>query len=180
MITVWSCTKENQVAQQVQNEGLLPTDLNVNALIKNFKQKVAHYRKNPSLKSGESLPADSALWYMEATINYSHGFPNELYEEFHTDTLTITIEKNSDGDVDLVELTQKYDQMKSDVALVYNASTYTEKGLTLVDLTEVSETDNELILYVKSTTGKINPDTTTKNNFIGNCELTAIRKCFKC
>jgi len=168
---IYSCSKDDAAHQKQQKPQMSERHLKINSVINTFKDKMAYTRKNPMLKSGETIPADSALWYLEASINYSHGFPNEYYEEFQTDTLTITIEKNSDGDVDLEELTQKYDQMKSEVALVYNASTYTEKGLTLVDLTEVSETDNELVLSVKSITGKINPDPdTTKNNFIGNWE----------
>ncbi|NOX46890.1 MAG: hypothetical protein GXO89_07925, partial [Chlorobi bacterium] len=62
MITMYSCAKENQTTDRAPAPstmqqastlvgGLTPTDLKVNALIKNFKQKVAYYRKNPTLKS---------------------------------------------------------------------------------------------------------------------------------
>ncbi len=167
----YSCTKDNNtsVKKPEQQGNLSANDLKVNNLINGFKQKMGYLRKNPNLKSGETLPADSALWYLEATINYSHGFPNKYYEEFQIDTTTITVAKNSDGTVDLTELTQKYEEMKAEVATVYNASAYTEKGLALVDLKEISETDNELVLSVKSTTGKIDPDPdTTKYNYIGD------------
>lgn len=171
IFVIYSCTKENNTSNEKpgQQSNLSANDIKVNNLINGFKKKMAYYREHPELKSGENLPADSALWYLEATINYSHGFPNEYYEEFHTDSLTLTVLKNSDGEVDLTELTQKYDQMKADVATAYNASAYTEKGLALVDIEEVSETDNEIVLSVKSTTGKINPDPdTTKYNYIGD------------
>ena len=169
---MFSCTKENNESVKQTNpaeSNLSMKDLKINNIIKKFKEKVAYYKANPNLKDGETVPADSALWYLEATINYSHGFPNEYYEEFHTDSLSLTLSKNSDGEIDMTELAQKYDQMKAEVATVYNASTYTDKGLAMVDLKQVSETDNELVLSVKSTTGKIDPDPdTTKYNYIGD------------
>ncbi|NOX45654.1 MAG: hypothetical protein GXO89_01580, partial [Chlorobi bacterium] len=133
---------------------LTPTDLKVNALIKNFKQKVAYYRKNPTLKSGESLPADSALWYLEATINYSHAFPNEYYNQFEVDTSYLAVPLNGDGTVDMAVLTQKYDEMKAKVADDYHNSSFTEKGLGYVSLTEISQNNGEMSLIVESGTGK--------------------------
>ncbi len=145
--------------------------LEINRLIKTFKTKMAEIRKNPNIKSSETVPTDSALWYLEATINYSHGFPNEYYQEFTTDSLTLTLEKNSDGKVNLTELTAKYDLMKAEVAAAYHSSDYAEKGLAVVDLEKNAETDNEIFITVHSTTGKINPNPDTlNNNFLGDWE----------
>ncbi|MEZ5197835.1 MAG: hypothetical protein R2764_16040 [Bacteroidales bacterium] len=172
LIIVFSCSKEssNNVDAD-KNIQLTGYEILVNKSIKDFKQKMEYVRANPYLKSGESVPADSVLWYLEATINYSHGFPNEYYQEFQTDSLTLSIDKNEDGSVDMAELTQEYDLMKSEVATAYNASTFTNKGLTLIDLEVTSETDEEIVISATSITGKINPNPdTTKWYNVGSWE----------
>ncbi len=159
VIIFFACTKENNEAA-IQNSpaqtNLTQNDLKINNLIKTFKDKIAYYKANPDLKDGETVPADSALWYLEATINYSHAFPNEYYDGFEIDTSYITVPVNSDGTVDMSVLTQKYEEMKSNVAADYHNSQFTEKGLSFVDLSEVSGSDNTLTLEVKTATGEKN------------------------
>ncbi|NOX45490.1 MAG: hypothetical protein GXO89_00750, partial [Chlorobi bacterium] len=132
---------------------LTPTDLKVNALIKNFKQKVAYYRKNPTLKSDESLPADSVLWYLEATINYSHAFPNEYYAEMESTELVLTVPVDNSGEVDMAVLIQKYDEMKASITTVYNNSGFDNKGLVLVDILGSSQISGEITLEVEAVVG---------------------------
>ncbi len=169
MAAIFSCSKKEAAHQKQQNPQMSERHIEINRLITTFKTKMADIRKNPNAKSSEAVPADSALWYLEATINYSHGFPNEYYQEFTTDSLTLTIAKNSEGKVNLTELTAKYDQMKTEVAAAYHASAYGDKGLAVVDLEKETETDNEITISVKSITGKINPNPDTlNNNFLGD------------
>ncbi len=164
MITMYSCTKENQTTDRAPAPatmqqastlvgGLIPTDLKVNALIKNFKQKVAYYRKNPTLKSSETVPADSALWYLEATINYSHAFPNEYYEGFEIDTAYLSIAKDDNGNVDMVVLSQKYNELKVEVSTLYHGSSYENKGLAVVDLKEASQNGSGIVFIAETLTG---------------------------
>jgi hypothetical protein len=160
-VAIYSCSKDDAVHQNEKKPFMTERNLEINRLIVTFKDKMADIRKNPTAKNRETVAADSALWYLEATINYSHGFPNEYYQEFTTDSLSLTIEKNSDGNVNLTELTQKYDELKNDVAAVYHASDYEDKGLTVIDLSKTSETDSEITISVRSTIGKINPNPDT-------------------
>ena len=156
MIIAFSCSKETVNNENTVNNNkpqLSEFDKQVNKAINSFKQKMAYYRENPQLKSGESVPADSALWYLESTINYSHAFPNEYYYKFEVDTSYLTVPVNTDGTVDMAILTQKYDEMKTNVADDYHNSTFSEKGLSYVNITEVSQTNNELNLMVESGTG---------------------------
>ncbi len=161
LIIMFSCTKENNesVKQTSPAESnLSQQDIKVNNLIKTFKEKVLYYKANPGLKDGETVPVDSALWYLEATINYSHAFPNEYYSDFDIDTSYLTVPVNGDGTVDMATLTQKYEEMKTNVAADYHNSQFTEKGLKYVDLEEYSSTVNELTLEVKTATGEKNND----------------------
>ncbi|MEZ5197826.1 MAG: hypothetical protein R2764_15995 [Bacteroidales bacterium] len=80
IIIVFSCSKEmsnNFDTGTSKNNQLTEYEIQVNKSIKDFKQKMAYCRENPHLKSGETIPADSAVWLLEATINFSHAFPNE-------------------------------------------------------------------------------------------------------
>ncbi len=159
MITMFSCTKENKIADNVTaKSNLSPHDIKINKLINDFKTTMAYHKANPNLKDDELIPADSALWYLEATINYSHAFPNEYYKQFEVDTSYIAVPVNGDGTVDMAILTQKYEDMKTTVAADYHISAFTEKGLSFVDLSQISNNGSELTIMVKAATGEKGED----------------------
>ncbi|MEZ5198824.1 MAG: hypothetical protein R2764_21345 [Bacteroidales bacterium] len=115
-------------------------------------------RANPHLKSGESVPADSAVWLLEATINFSHAFPNEFYDETQTDEVTLTIPLKSNGIVDMVVLTQKYDEMKAGITTIYDSKSYENKALVLVDVINSAQTSDELTITAQTITGNKSND----------------------
>jgi hypothetical protein len=154
IVMVFSCSKEKVTDKPSAKHELTAYEVHINKTLKDFKQKMEFIRTNPMLKSGESVPADSAVWLLEATINFSHAFPNEFYSEFETDSLTLTVARNEDGTVSLDELTAKYDQMKDVVADVYNNSTYEEKGLAVVDLEVSGETEGEITITIGTSVGE--------------------------
>jgi hypothetical protein len=153
MILVFSCSKEESTQKIAPQKELTAYEVKVNKTLKDFKQKMEYSKANPYLKSLETVPADSALWLLEATINFSHAFPNEFYNEFETDSLTLTVNRNEDGSVDLNEMTSKYDEMKQAVADAYHNSGYEVKGLAVVDLTETTITESAIIINVEAITG---------------------------
>lgn len=149
-----SCKKENNaISETKENNNFSQKDLKINRLISGFIEKMENVRENPALKSGDEMPADSALWYIEATMNYSHSFPNEYYKEFKIDSAYFSIDKKTNGEVDLDELTQKYGALKSEVTNLYYASEFENKGLAVVDLTEISQTNDEISIMVETFTG---------------------------
>jgi len=131
----------------------------INNAIKSFRAKVNYISENPGYKSGEVLEADSAVWYLEATINYSHAFPNDYYGQMKIDTSYITLTRNNEGKVDMNELSLKYDQMKEGVSDAYNNSGFGEKGLVLVDLTEETFKSDEITVKIVAVTGEKNSTT---------------------
>ncbi len=153
MVMVFACSKENTNDKPAIKHELTAYEVHITNTLKDFKQKMDFIRANPQLKSGESVPADSAVWLLEATINFSHAFPNEFYSEFEIDSLTLVVERNADGTVDMNELTSKYDEMKQAVADAYHNSGYEVKGLAVVDLTETMVTVGEIIINVEAVTG---------------------------
>jgi hypothetical protein len=154
LLMVYSCSKEEvQTAKSHEND-LTPYEIQVHNAIKGFKSTMEMHRENPHYKSGQVVSPDSALWLLEATINFSHAFPNEFYTEHEIEDLTLVIPKTSDGMIDMAVLTQKYDEMKSDITTVYYGSSFNDKGLVLVDLEEDSQTETELILSIQTVTGE--------------------------
>nr|NQU89974.1 hypothetical protein [Bacteroidota bacterium] len=158
VISLHSCKKEQLEKTSYPVNSISHEDLQINNLILNFREKVDYIRDHPDYKSGEWVDADSALWYLEATINYSHAFPNEYYKQMKVDTAYLSIPTTDGGMVDLDELAQKYDEMKSMVSNSYHGSGFEEKGLVLVDLSEVSFKSDELTLKVETVTGESNND----------------------
>jgi hypothetical protein len=154
MLMVFSCSKENATDKPAAKHELTAYEVHITKTLKNFKQKMEYIRTNPNLKSGESVTTDSAMWLLEATINYSHAFPNEFYNEFETDSLTLTVTCNADGIIDMYELTSKYDEMKLAVADAYHNSDYEVKGLAVVDLEEVAITADQIEINVQVLTGE--------------------------
>jgi len=154
LLMVYSCSKEEAQTAKSHENTLNPYEIKVHNAIKGFIATMEIHRENPHYKSGQIVSPDSALWLLEATINYSHAFPNEYYIEHEIEDLTLVIPKTSDGMIDMAVLTQKYDQMKSDITTVYYGSSFEDKGLVLVDLEEDSQTETELTLTVQIVTGE--------------------------
>jgi len=154
MVMVFSCSKENATDKPRTKNELTAYEVHINKTLKDFKQKMEFIRANPLLKSGESVPTDSAVWLLEATINFSHAFPNEYYSEFETDSLTLTVNRNEDGTVDMNELTGKYDEMKVAVSEAYHNSGYEVKGLAVVDLEVNGVTEDEITISIQTCVGE--------------------------
>ena len=156
MVIVLSCSKESSVnnSQEMKKSGLSPRDLKINSLIMDFKKDLAYYRKHPDIKDGETKSVDSALWYMEATINFYHSFPEQYYSQYELDTSYIVVPKNTNGTVNMTDLSQKYYEMKDKVSDNYHDSQFSEKGLGFVDLSIDSQDANSVSFEVISATGE--------------------------
>lgn len=153
MTLMLSCSKEESKTKPVGAENLSPYDQQVNKTIKQFRQTIAFYHENPNFKSGETVSADSALWLLEATINYSHAFPNEYYDQFKVDSAYITVPKNLGGTISVDALVQKYDELKAEVTTLYYSSGFENKGLVVVDLKESSQNATEITILAETITG---------------------------
>jgi len=71
-------------------------DLKIQNNILNFQNKI----KNNSFKDGESMSLDSAVWYLEALMNYNYSSPDSSYVNLTVDT---TFEFNLPIDNDMVD-----------------------------------------------------------------------------
>jgi hypothetical protein len=145
-----SCQKGGEVLTETQ---VTAFDIKVGNAINSFIDKVAYQKENPGFKSLETISADSALWYLESTFNYCYGFPNEFYKSFAIDTLSFSL-LLSGSEVNMTDLTDKFNEMIQEISTTYHAVAYAEKGLSLVNLQEATVDEGLLHFTVQVVTGE--------------------------
>ena len=145
------CSKE--VDEIRQEKSISAYDLKVGNSINSFISKVEYHKAYPDLKSLETISADSALWYLESTFNYCYGFPNEFYKSFAIDTLSFSL-LLSGSDVNMTDLTDKFNEMIQEISTTYQAVNFGEKGLSLVNLQEAAVDEGLLHFTVQVVTGE--------------------------
>jgi len=155
MVVFYSCGKQDAGdTLKFETTALSDQDVKINNLIKSFRTKMDYLKDHPEYKSGEVMEVDSAVWYLEATINYSHTFPNDYYGQMKIDTSYLPMILNSDGMADFEEVAQRYDEIKEQVRDYYYASGFEEKGLISVDLMLEPLKSDEVTLKVITVTGE--------------------------
>lgn len=158
LIFVISCSKEKNKNENSQQPAQTLFEQQTIKAIRDFKQKVAYYRENPGYKSGETVIADSAMFLLEGTINYSHAFMMDRYNEEVIESLTLIVPKTGSVEVDMDVLVQKYEEMKTEITTLYYNSNFENKGLVAVDLSEVAQNNDEITFNVDVITGNHSND----------------------
>lgn len=77
-----SCGKD----EPKQMKTLMQTD-NPSPLIERFMQQMEMYNNGVMLKSGQRMCVDSAVWYIDAALNYTYANAGHPFERLHRDTL---------------------------------------------------------------------------------------------
>jgi len=113
---------------------------NVERLILSFKAKL-----DATLKDGTTYAADSAVWYVEALLNYSYGYATALRCTFETDSVGTTVDSNGSNGYTLTQLNDVYEYLEDkatenipddhyifaiDVSLAVNGGQTTFSGVT--------------------------------------------------
>jgi hypothetical protein len=80
------------------------------ALIHNFEQKM-----NDALKSGETISLDSAIWNIEASLNYNYADPEEAVGEYSFSKSNYTLEVDANGEVSMGDAQSVYALMEQDL-----------------------------------------------------------------
>jgi hypothetical protein len=78
-----NCSKD--VLNRQQEFSIVEED--PSALINNFVQQMELYNKGVMLKGGQRMLVDSAVWYIDATLNYTYANAGHSFEKLHRDTL---------------------------------------------------------------------------------------------
>lgn len=104
-LAIVSCKKENTAPQQ-QHQPPKKTE----TLILDFKQKLENH-----LKDGTAYSADSAVWYVEALLNYTHGNASVVCQNFTVDTVETTVNNTGTNGFTLTQLAQVFETIESGV-----------------------------------------------------------------
>ena len=78
--------------------------------IMTFKKKVDYIKKNPEYKSGETVTVDSAVWYLDATVNFTYTFAFESFDDFYTDSVFVEVPVAA-GEINMNDLSDAWFEM---------------------------------------------------------------------
>ncbi len=124
-IAFYGCKKDNEPATQKNSSA--SNDLKIEKQILNFKSKI-----KSNLKSDETLSIDSAVWYVEAALNYSHSVVQRC-TEFKVDTTVIPVPVN-DGKISLQDLSSAMSSFEESITSDLANSGYANASLYLADI----------------------------------------------
>lgn len=110
MVGLLSCKKDTIDQQQTQEDKAVMRSKKVIALIHNFEQKM-----NDALKSGETISLDSAIWNIEASLNYNYADPEEAVGEYSFSKSSYLLEVDANGEVSMGDVQSVYALMEQDL-----------------------------------------------------------------
>lgn len=176
-LIIISCQKEQTgiYKQQTQTEQSLK-DAKLEKRIVAFRDKIDLIRENPTLKSGtEPMEIDSAVWYIEATSNYTYGNASASLEDYIIDSsyfeVTLTNGKMLFSDIQAI-----YDKVIDSLSIHYARIVSNEKQLLVADIS-LKESDGEIATIQLTSGFGINNSEGLGNNFpwywgweLGRCD----------
>ncbi len=109
MLLLGACSKEVNEQQNLSQQN----EADPSARIEAFVFKMDTYKSGAYLKSDERIQIDSAIWYIDATLNYTYANGNHPFARLHWDTLFIEM-----------DILNSYEAMYQQVFDGYDASLY--------------------------------------------------------
>ena len=113
-----------------ENDQMLTRSQKVIALIQKFDTKL-----KGNLKAGEMITADSAVWNMEASLNYNYAIPDSSAASFLVKRSFYTIGVDANHMVSMDDVTTVYGQMDDTLNIQYNGITNPVKHVAFSDVT---------------------------------------------
>ena len=167
-----ACNKDTSLTEEVKN--IDPTEQK----ILNFKEQM-----KSGDKSGETMSIDSAVWYIEAALNYTYCIVpqdvvgNGLNFNTSSDSISFNINVNN-GVVTLQDATNSYEQMKVEINSLLAGINYDVKFMNIID---VEYEDGEFnVIYVIKFSETANKylynitDSWYAGDDLGNCSGTVL------
>ncbi len=123
-ITITSCQKEKAEIKDGQT----------NTEVSKITRQLKAFKQNLQLKSGETLPTDSAEWYLEGLLNLEQAYNTHDFGDvdFFHDTLTLTV---TNGQISLSELNNLYENISAWAENLQQQSGNENYTFDVVDLT---------------------------------------------
>ncbi len=144
------CSKDNH-RDQVQ---MPEAEFDPAGLITGFSQKMDDYKKGVFLKNSESILIDSAIWYIDATLNYYYAMANYPCARFHWDTVFVEMNVLDSYEAMYAEVFEAYDSTLYGISDKYYEIEEDEKQFLMAMVEDMgSLPDNNRSLRIITITG---------------------------
>lgn len=115
MIGYYSCKKDYTTKPFIQEDELTTHSKKVLSLIKSFDEKMKR-----TFKSSEQIELDSAVWNIEALLNYSYSYPDSSAKDFVVYKSNYTMDIDANGMVAMGDVEVVYNQMEDSLNAQFN------------------------------------------------------------
>jgi hypothetical protein len=105
---------------------------------------------NDPLKSGSTHTISEAIWYAEATLNYTYAIYDSSFVFLSRDSSTFSIDLTANNTVNHIDLLATYAKMVDSLAAHYNGIQNQTKHVLLCDIIDVSNSVGTLKLILVS------------------------------
>jgi len=161
-LSLGSCKKDDGTAStDFPNDLTLAGDELLEQQIQAFRQRCKFLYDNPGIKDGGIVSTDSAIWNMEAALNYVYSHQGLSCEETHPKSVELVLPCLPGGEVNTVEVAQMYYKMIDSLTAFYNGISAADKKILVSDIEKLPATaSNEVILKLNCVIGEEDAPTT--------------------
>ncbi|HOI31737.1 MAG: hypothetical protein PHG67_12905 [Bacteroidales bacterium] len=112
------------------------------------------WKQGVPYKSGEKISLDSAIWYIDATLNYYYANSNATSAKFHRDTVYVEMKLVNDYEAMCQQVFASYDESLSRLAEKYHAISSENKRFIMAMINDAgSLPDNKRKLQIVTVSG---------------------------
>lgn len=150
-----SCSKDSANSIEIQkNNGQSIRDKMFETKISDFIKKCNEIKNSRIQENTDSIDQDSAIWIIQAALNYAYAYPDLTFEHLRTDSDTIVLYRDQLRNlVSFNEAVSSYWNTHSSLKSFYNTIVSNDKKLISVRLTKIEEIDNKIILSINAKFG---------------------------
>jgi len=142
---IWSCKKlsldddNSQSSINEQEDQISPTERRILSFIDQM---------NSDLKTSGDYDVDSALWYVESTVNYTYGNGKIPYDSYSYDSIFITVEKTN-SKISSTDVSDFYDNLVDSLEVRYDDISATNKHMVFADVAIKEEDTREIEFIIR-------------------------------
>lgn len=156
-VFVFQNCKKDTVQPDWSMQNCLMTQQEFLEQIHDFLSLAEELRLGKSSVSRESIPVDSAIFYIDACFNYAYCFHNERFSNSYADTAVIFLSISDGQNVFYDDVLTAFNNAVDSVSLFYHSLPYEDKKLTAFLIENTTQTGNRLEISIVSYTGSGTP-----------------------
>lgn len=124
------CNKDKETIVDNNEQAImsLPQGEEAIARILNFRNQVEAYKKNPAVKSAETISLAEAIWNIENLFNLTYAKPEDIYSATSEFVFSLYLPIDAQGNVFESDLCYLYEQVKALARTNYANLDFADKG----------------------------------------------------